>query len=459
MAYLLWLALCIVCVKSEVFRLRVQHSERKVIDLGAFGFAGGTNSNFTLILKQFEYHSPEGKLATAAPAPVGFALEERDTINTARLEQNYRYLPGTCFADWKRPDRIAMVMPSTNWTIMDKKKEILLSPSISKAHPQTIDLSGELQTGFLALFFFNCNEKSKVSFQVEVHEYNVFGDVPDYLSLGKSNLPVMYLAFFVTYVACLTLWLHSLITNRAQVHKIHYLMACLVALKATSLFFEAVQYKVIKVHGHHYLSADVPYYFFLTVKGICLFVVILLIGTGWSFLKPFLGEKDKRILMVVLPLQVIINVAMIVVDTLNEGNSSWSMWRDLLRILDIVCCCAILLPIVWSIRNLREANLADGKVSRNLMRLRQFRTFYILVVAYVYFTRIVVVLIRSALHYKVTWVAPFIFELATLLFYAISGYKFRPGGENTYLTVNQDDLDDLDVTNQDTVDEAVKAGL
>ena len=26
---------------------------------------------------------------------------------------------------------------------------------------------------------------------------------------------------------------------------------------------------------------------------------------GWSFIKPFLGEKDKRIMMVVLPLQVL----------------------------------------------------------------------------------------------------------------------------------------------------------
>ena len=52
---------------------------------------------------------------------------------------------------------------------------------------------------------------------------------------------------------------------------------------------------------------------------------------GWSFIKPVLGEKDKRIMIVVLPLQVIVNIAMIVVDTLNEGNSSWGTWRDILR--------------------------------------------------------------------------------------------------------------------------------
>jgi hypothetical protein len=431
-----------------------------VIDLGAFGFAGGKNSNFTLVVKHFEYVDPEGKLKTSSAAPVGFALEERDTVGLARLEQNYKYHPGTCFADWKRPDRVTMVLPSTNWTILDKKKEVLLLSNSSRLNPQRIDLTGQLSAGFLALFFFNCNDRSKVSFSVEVHEYNVFDDAgPDYLSLGMTHLPTMYLAFFVVYAACTTLWIHSLLVNRVYVHKIHHLMAVLVILKTISVLLEALQYKVIKVYGHHLLSADVPYYFFLSLKGICLFVVILLIGTGWSFLKPYLGEKDKHILMVVLPLQVVVNVTMIIVETINEGNKSWSTWRDILRILDIVCCCCILLPIVWSIRNLREANLADGKISRNLMRLRQFRTFYIVVVMYVYFTRIVVVLIRSALHYHVTWIAPFIAEFGTLVFYAVSGYKFRPGDDNAYLSVEPEDLDDLDVTNRDTVEEAVKAGL
>lgn len=90
----------------------------QVIDLGAFGFAGGKESNFTLILKKFEYRDQAGNLRKNAPAPVGFSLEERDTINSARLEQNVHYDPGTCFADLVRPDRITMVLPSTNWTSM-----------------------------------------------------------------------------------------------------------------------------------------------------------------------------------------------------------------------------------------------------------------------------------------------------------------------------------------------------
>lgn len=32
--------------------------------------------------------------------------------------------------------------------------------------------------------------------------------------------------------------------------------------------------------------------------------VVVLIGTGWSYMTPFLRDREKRILMIVIPLQV-----------------------------------------------------------------------------------------------------------------------------------------------------------
>lgn len=32
--------------------------------------------------------------------------------------------------------------------------------------------------------------------------------------------------------------------------------------------------------------------------------VVVLLGTGWSYMKPLLNDREKRILMIVIPLQV-----------------------------------------------------------------------------------------------------------------------------------------------------------
>lgn len=40
------------------------------------------------------------------------------------------------------------------------------------------------------------------------------------------------------------------------------------------------------------------------LKGAVLFITIVLVGTGWTFIKHILSEKDKKIFMIVIPLQV-----------------------------------------------------------------------------------------------------------------------------------------------------------
>ena len=47
-------------------------------------------------------------------------------------------------------------------------------------------------------------------------------------------------------------------------------------------------------------------------------------------------------------------------------------------------------------------------------------------VAYIYYTRIVVYIVASTLTYKYTWIKDFIMELGTLLFYVSVGMKFAP---------------------------------
>lgn len=46
----------------------------------------------------------------------------------------------------------------------------------------------------------------------------------------------------------------------------------------------------------------------------------------------------------------------VVVTILMQICRSWFTWRDIFHVVDIICCCAIIFPIVWSINHLRKAS-------------------------------------------------------------------------------------------------------
>lgn len=45
---------------------------------------------------------------------------------------------------------------------------------------------------------------------------------------------------------------------------------------------------------------------------------------------------------------------------------------------------------------------------------------------WIYFTRVVVYLVKTILSYKYTWVSSYIEELGTVVFFVLTGYYFRP---------------------------------
>jgi Lung seven transmembrane receptor. len=202
------------------------------------------------------------------------------------------------------------------------------------------------------------------------------------------------------------------------------------------------------------------YYLINFIKGTFLFTVILLLGSGWSFFKPFLSTKERRVIYLVFLLQVIDNVAILVLSHETMGEKYYSNWSAILHLVDIVSCCAILIPIVWQVNTLERSvedvaneneneehqpNLQndemtmDDETKRLQTKLSLFRSFYIAVVAYIYFTRIVVYLFASTLSYNQTWLKYFVSEVGTLLFYMVIGIKFKPAVESEYMQVGSDE--------------------
>nr|DAD25971.1 TPA_asm: hypothetical protein HUJ06_027439 [Nelumbo nucifera] len=160
---------------------------------------------------------------------------------------------------------------------------------------------------------------------------------------------------------------------------------------------------------------------------------------GWSFLKPFLQEREKKVLMIVIPLQVLANLASIVIEETGPFIKDWVTWNQVFLLVDIICCCAIIFPIVWSIRSLRETSKTDGKAAKNLAKLTLFRQFYMVVIGYLYFTRIVVFALRTIAAYKYQWVSNAAEEIASLVFYLVMFYMFRPVKRNEYFVLNEEE--------------------
>ncbi|MCE3051117.1 hypothetical protein HAX54_048933 [Datura stramonium] len=213
-----------------------------------------------------------------------------------------------------------------------------------------------------------------------------------------------------------------------------------------NLIFEDKMYirNTGKAHGW-----DVAFYIFGFLKGVTLFTVIVLIGTGWSFLKPFLHEREKKVLMFVIPLQVVENIASIVISEGGPVEKHWLVWNEMFLLIDVMCCCIVLVPILWSIKSLREASKNDGKAAENLRKLTLFRHFYVVLIIYLYFTRFGIAMIESVVTYMHAWVNVVAAEGASLMFYMFIFYNFKPIEKNPYLAIHKDDDDEEDQEEDD----------
>lgn len=293
-----------------------------------------------------------------------------------------------------------------------------------------------------ALVFANClqEQQLRVSMDVRSATYNLDGKSGrrDYLSAGKTVLPRVYFLFSLIYFVLAGLWVYFLYKKRLTAFKIHFFMLAVLILKGLNLLCEAEDKSYIKRTGSAH-GWDVLFYIFSFLKGISLFTLIVLIGTGWSFLKPYLQDKEKKVLMIVIPLQVVANIAQVVIDETGPFSQDWFTWKQVFLLVDVVCCCAVLFPIVWSIKNLREAARTDGKAAVNLMKLTLFRQYYIVVICYIYFTRVVVYALETITSYKYLWTSVVAAELATLAFYVFTGYKFRPEAHNPYFAIDDEE--------------------
>ncbi|KAL4663444.1 hypothetical protein H8957_013700 [Semnopithecus entellus] len=320
-------------------------------------------------------------------------------------------------------------------------------------------IGSQAEEGQYSLNFHNCNnsvpgKEHPFDITVMIREKNPDG----FLSAAEMPLFKLYMVMAACFLAAGIFWVSILCRNMYSVFKIHWLMAALAFTKSISLLFHSINYYFINSQGHPIEGLAVTYYITHLLKGALLFITIALIGSGWAFIKCVLSDKEKKVFGIVISMQVLANVAYIVIQSREEGASDYMLWKEILFLVDLICCGAILFPVVWSIRHLQDASGTDGKVAVNLAKLKLFRHYYVMVICYVYFTRIIAILLQVAVPFQWQWLYQLLVEGSTLAFFVLTGYKFQPTGDNPYLQLPQEDEEDVQME-QVMTDSGFREGL
>lgn len=126
---------------------------------------------------------------------------------------------------------------------------------------------------------------------------------------SPSTIPTLLQVMFGLFSAIAVVWALLLWKSKEAVFSIHYLMLALVIFKALTCMSQAVETHFLEISGTPD-GWNYAYYFFTFFRGLLFFTVVVLIGTGWSYMKPFIDDNTKRILLIVIPLQVSCSLSM-----------------------------------------------------------------------------------------------------------------------------------------------------
>lgn len=252
---------------AEIESMRIVDDSRPMILFEQFGFSKGGRA--AVSVKGVSWKSPSRRQDVSfQPGLMGFVLIRQAAYE--RVDNESRYSAGGYCPLSSRYVQVVFTFQS-------------LDPAFAYNGSVAIAESDEY-----SLLFSNCLSGFEVTMDVHTEMYNVgAGGEKDYLPLGEIPLPRLYFVFSLVYAAILLAWIAVCVQQRLTVDKIHIIMGVLLLFKALKMVCAAEDMSFVRRTGTPH-GWDVVFYIFGFLKGVTLFTVIVLIGTGWSFLKPYL---------------------------------------------------------------------------------------------------------------------------------------------------------------------------
>jgi hypothetical protein len=471
-------------INGRIHNLNIIDDNRQQILLSTFGFLHGGTMNINIM--DFTYD----KTALGKETMFGFSIDKAKNSGIAEYLQSHTsqtcgFYPNERTDDIphvyfiidqklekpkisilrKTPDlerlniqyEIQPIINQTNNTIAKKSEinETLITEipiekidgSSSRFRFQfQITIERKSEEGLYNLYFHSCFNKTDNQrwLNINLTAILIERNLDNYLSAGEIPLPVLYFTWAVIYFLSGFYWIFVLKTSKHPVYKIHYLMLFLVLIKALSLIFHGVNYHYIAINGRHEEAWAILFYITHVLRGLLLIIAILLVGTGFTFIKHVLSERERKLFIIAIPLQILAVVAQIFLEEKEESDVVYVTWKQICFIVDLLCCGAIIFPIVWSIRHLEQSAKTDGKALSSLNKLKIFRQFYVMIVFYIYLTRIVVYIIKLTVPFRFEWLQLVFFDLTTFIFFIFTAYKFQPAINNPYLALSQDSDEEAD---------------
>jgi len=355
-----------------IHEFKITNDARARILMETFGF----NANGEIHLDVYNFKIGDNEDVSDYENLIGFAV--------STTKSNPSYVEDDSFTEnWFCAEVI------TDWT--------MITGISDSNHTSVALLVPEYEVGFNNIYFVNCAEKP-VSFELKLTLFNVDSKGnKNYLSAGDVPLPAMYAGLYAVYAFLLLAW------NLRRDSPIQWVKNIFAEISFAALFFKSILFLQLQQYGTASTSYVVAVGFSAARKA-ALFGLIVVLGCGWTSLKPRLSKVDKAVVTTIFLLQVLGYFLFIISQFAYGVEKALPLFNLVSESISMVAV------LILQTLNLRT------QVRNNLEPFPTLRTFYWMEVTFFAWTGFCFPLLEAVLPFNLSWLPPLLVELATLLF-------------------------------------------